>query len=204
MQDDYSRALLVIDVQNDFCAGGALEVPEGDEVISEINRLMDTFTVVVATQDWHPSDHASFASNHAGRTPFESVELAYGDQVLWPDHCVMDSHGARLHDHLRRDRLEMIIRKGFRSNIDSYSAFFENDRTTPTGLDGYLRTREVSTVWLVGLATDYCVYYSALDAIRLGYGVVVVENACRGIDADGSLAAARHDMREQGVSLVTR
>lgn len=196
-----AHALIVIDVQNDFCPGGALAVPGGDEIIQRINGLLGEFPVRVLTQDWHPPDHASFASQHPGMAPFGTVEMPYGPQVLWPDHCVQGSPGAAFHAGLHTDAADLIIRKGFRRGIDSYSAFFENDRTTPTGLDGYLRSRGVSSVTLVGLATDFCVNYSALDAARLGYGVTVPEGACRAIDLDGSLKAARAAMRDAGVAL---
>ena len=196
-----NSALIVIDVQYDFCPGGALAVPEGDTVIESINRLLTAFPVKVFTQDWHPKAHSSFASNHAGKSPFETVELEYGVQVLWPDHCVQGTRGAELHDDLQTDPADMVLRKGFREGIDSYSAFFENDRTTPTGLEGYLRTRGVEHITCVGLATDFCVYYSAVDAVRLGFGVSVLEDCCRPIDLDGSLAAARADMLTAGVEL---
>lgn len=194
-------ALIVIDVQNDFCPGGALAVAGGDEIISRINGLMDEFAAVVLTQDWHPASHASFAANHPGAAPFSLTQMPYGPQVLWPTHCVIGSEGAALHPDLRTDPAHLIVRKGFRSGIDSYSAFFENDHTTATGLEGYLRDRGVTSVTLVGLATDYCVAYSALDAARLGFRVTVLEGACRAIDLNGSLAEARDRMRAAGVAL---
>jgi nicotinamidase/pyrazinamidase len=194
-------ALIIIDVQNDFCPGGALAVAGGDEIIPRINAMMDEFAVRVLTQDWHPANHASFAANHAGAAPFSMVEMDYGPQVLWPTHCVQGTAGAAFHRDLRTDPADMILRKGFRAEIDSYSAFFENDRRTPTGLDGYLRSRGVTAVTLVGLATDYCVAYSALDAARLGYGVTVTMGACRAIDLNGSLAAMQAEMRAAGVML---
>ncbi len=197
-----NEALIVIDVQNDFCPGGALAVTDGDQVVAPINRMMDRFQTVILTQDWHPADHASFADNHSGRAPFEMIELAYGPQVLWPAHCIQGSPGAAFHAELRTDRADLIIRKGFRVKIDSYSAFFENDRRTVTGLDGYLRSRGLDTLTMVGLATDFCVAYSARDAARLGYSVRVVENACRAIDLDGSLDAARKAMTDAGVDLL--
>ncbi len=200
MQPD-SHALIVIDVQRDFCPGGALAVPEGDAVVPGINALMDGFATVVLTQDWHPADHASFASRHPGRAPMEMTEMPYGPQVLWPDHCVQGSPGAAFHPELRTDPAQLIIRKGFRRSVDSYSAFFENDRSTPTGLEGYLRTRGVERVTLVGLATDFCVNYSALDAAGLGFTVTVREEFCRAIDHEGSLTAARDAMRAAGVTL---
>ncbi len=197
-----NECLIVIDVQNDFCPGGALAVEGGDQVVAPINALMGDFPAVVLTQDWHPDNHASFAANHPGRSPFEMIELAYGPQVLWPTHCVQGTGGAAFHASLNTDRADMIIRKGFRPGIDSYSAFFENDRTTPTGLDGYLKTRGLDTLTLVGLATDFCVAYSAIDAARLGYSVTVIESACRAIDMDGSLSAARDNMEKAGVTLA--
>ncbi|MDE9451480.1 bifunctional nicotinamidase/pyrazinamidase [Aliiroseovarius sp. Z3] len=198
---DANEALIVIDVQNDFCPGGALAVSHGDEIIPLINELLPDFPVKVFTQDWHPAGHSSFASSHDGKDPYQTVQMPYGTQVLWPDHCIQGSIGARFHDHLHRDRADLIIRKGFRPEIDSYSAFFENDRTTPTGLEGYLRTRGVEKLTLVGLATDFCVAYSAIDGARLGFDVTVLERACRAIDLDGSLDAARADMRAAGVTL---
>jgi len=200
MQPD-SHALLIIDVQNDFCPGGALAVAGGDEVVAPINALMDGFAVTVLTQDWHPAGHLSFADAHPGAAAFSMIELPYGPQVLWPRHCVQGSAGAEFHPSLRTDPAQMILRKGFRPQIDSYSAFFENDRTTPTGLDGWLRSRGVTALTLAGLATDYCVAYSALDAARLGYGVTVRLEACRAIDLNGSLAAALAQMRAAGVGL---
>ena len=196
------EALIVIDVQNDFCPGGALAVTEGDAIIPRINALMDDFPTVVLTQDWHPAGHSSFAASHKGRHPFETVPMAYGDQTLWPTHCVQGSHGAAFHPGLRTAPAQAIVRKGFRPEIDSYSAFFENDRRTPTGLDGWLRSRGVLSVTLVGLATDYCVAFSALDAARLGFRVTVDLAACRGIDLNGSVAAMLGQMRAAGVALV--
>ncbi len=196
-----THALLVIDVQNDFCPGGALAVPGGDEIVDTINAMMDGFGTVILTQDWHPAGHSSFASSHAGKNPFDQVQMPYGTQVLWPDHCVQGSTGAALHSGLRTHG-DLIIRKGFRSGIDSYSAFFENDRTTPTGLEGYLRTRGIDRLTLVGLATDFCVHFSAVDAARLGFDVTVKMDACRAIDLDGSLAAATEAMQAAGVHLA--
>lgn len=195
--------LLVIDVQNDFCSGGALAVPEGEAVVPVINTLAGHFADIALTQDWHPAGHSSFASSHAGRNPFETVELDYGTQVLWPDHCVQATPGAAFHADLDLPRAELIVRKGFRQAIDSYSAFFENDQTTPTGLTGYLRDRGLQRVFLCGLATDFCVQYSALDARRQGFEAVLVEDACRAIDLDGSLAAACQAMAEAGVVSVS-
>ena len=195
------EALIVIDVQNDFCPGGALAVAGGDEIVPGINALMGEFAVKVLTQDWHPADHSSFAANHPGAAPFSMVTMPYGPQVLWPTHCVQGTTGAAFHPALATDPADLVIRKGFRAAIDSYSAFFENDHRTPTGLEGYLRTRGATRLTLVGLATDFCVAYSAVDAARLGFAVTVLEGACRAIDLDGSLARARAEMRAAGVRL---
>lgn len=197
-----AEALVVIDVQNDFCPGGALAVAEGDAIIPRINALMGEFATVILTQDWHPATHASFAANHDGASPFSLKEMPYGPQVLWPVHCVQGSHGAAFHADLRTDPAQVVIRKGFRPSIDSYSAFFENDRTTPTGLEGYLRSRNITRLTLVGLATDYCVAYSALDAARLGFATTVLTGACRAIDLNGSLAEALAQMRSNGVTVA--
>ncbi len=197
-----TEALLVIDVQYDFCPGGALAVADGDAVVAPINDLLAEFRVRVLTQDWHPPDHSSFASQHEGEEPFGMTEMAYGPQVLWPDHCVIGTDGAAFHERLATDRAQAVIRKGFRRQIDSYSGFFENDHETPTGLEGYLRSRGVESVVIAGLATDFCVNFTALDAARLGFATTVLEGASRGIDLDGSLDAARDAMREAGVSLV--
>ncbi len=197
-----NHALLVIDVQNDFCPGGALAVEDGDAIVPGINALMQDHAAVILTQDWHPAGHSSFASQHPGKKPLDLIEAPYGPQVLWPDHCVQGSDGAAFHPDLVTDRADLIIRKGFRKAIDSYSAFFENDHATPTGLHGYLRTRGIDTLTLVGLATDFCVNYSAVDAANLGYSVTVRQDLCRAIDFDGSLIAARDGMREAGVSLA--
>jgi nicotinamidase/pyrazinamidase len=197
--EDIVQVLVIVDVQNDFCPGGALAVPEGDAVVPEINRLMSDYRHVVVTQDWHPAGHSSFASQHVGRAPFETIEASYGHQILWPDHCVQGTAGAAFHRDLDWTRAELLIRKGFRRDIDSYSAFFENDRRTPTGLGGYLTERAFTQVALVGLATDFCVHYSAMDARRLGFEVTVLERACRAIDLDGSLAAAHRQWAEAGV-----
>ena len=196
-----THALIVIDVQNDFCPGGALAVPGGDQVVAPVNALMQDHAVVVLSQDWHPAGHSSFATSHPGLTPFETVEMPYGLQVLWPDHCVQGTPGAAFHPGLDTARADLILRKGFRPAIDSYSAFYENDRTTPTGLHGYLQTRGVERLTLCGLATDFCVQYSALDAARLGYAVEVDLTASRGIDLEGSLEAALTAMRRAGVAL---
>lgn len=194
-------ALIVIDVQNDFCPGGLLAVAGGDAVVAPINAMMQDARAVILTQDWHPATHASFAANHAGAAPFSMVTMDYGPQVLWPVHCVQGTAGAAFHAALDIDRAELVIRKGFRPAIDSYSAFFENDRTTPTGLEGYLRTRGIGAVTLCGLATDFCVAYSALDAARLGFRVTVATRACRAIDLNGSLADAVARMQAAGVRL---
>ncbi len=196
-----THALIVIDVQNDFCPGGALAVPGGDQIVAPINAMMGDFDAVILTQDWHPAGHSSFASSHTGKNPFDVTEMPYGPQVLWPDHCVQGTEGAAFHPDLRTDG-DLIIRKGFRSAIDSYSAFFENDRTTPTGLDGYLNSRGFTKLTMVGLATDFCVHFSAVDAARLGYDVKVRMDACRAIDLDGSLGAAETAMRDAGVTLI--
>ncbi len=192
-------ALLMIDIQNDFCPGGALAVEKGDEIVPLVNRLQERFSVRVLTQDWHPADHASFAANHDGATPFSMVKMPYGDQFLWPTHCVQGTSGAAFHPDLNIDRADLIIRKGFRPAIDSYSAFFENDKMTPTGLTGYLRERAVTQVVLVGLATDFCVFYSAIDAVAQGFKATVITEACRAIDLDGSLEAAIAEMTGRGV-----
>ena len=195
------EALIVIDIQNDFCPGGALAVAGGDEIINRVNGLMDDFATVVLTQDWHPADHSSFASSHPGKAPFETLTMSYGPQTLWPDHCIQGTAGAEFHPDLRTDPAQLIIRKGFRAGIDSYSAFFENDRSTTTGLIGYLSARGVTDVTFVGLATDYCVAYSALDAARLGLKARVLLGACRGIDLGGSMARMMDEMRAAGVAL---
>lgn len=197
-----TEALIVIDVQNDFCPGGALAVADGDAIIPAINQLMDDFNTLVLTQDWHPAGHMSFASNHPGAAPFSLTQMSYGPQVLWPTHCVQGSKGAAFHSSLRTDPAQLTIRKGFRPAIDSYSAFFENDKTTATGLQGYLRDRGVTSVTLVGLATDFCVAYSAIDAAKLGFSATVLNNACRAIDLDGSLAAAIVQMKQAGVNIT--
>jgi nicotinamidase/pyrazinamidase len=194
--------LLVIDVQNDFCPGGALAVPDGDAVLDPIHRIAPHFDHILLTQDWHPAGHASFASSHAGKKPFDQIEMPYGSQTLWPDHCVQGSEGAEFHPALHIPRAELILRKGFRTQIDSYSAFFENDRTTPTGLAACLRERGLARVFLAGLAYDYCVGFSALDARRLGFAAVVVRDACRAIDLDGSAACMEAEFARAGVEMV--
>ncbi|EKF17822.1 bifunctional nicotinamidase/pyrazinamidase [Nitratireductor pacificus] len=196
------EALIVIDVQNDFCPGGALAVADGDRVVPVVNGLIRRFEHVVLTQDWHPAGHSSFASSHPGKAPFQAVTMPYGEQTLWPDHCVQGTKGADFHPGLEWTSAELVIRKGFRQAIDSYSAFFENDHETPTGLGGYLRERGVSKVTLAGLATDFCVAYSALDARRLGFEASVVLEGSRAIDLGGSLAAMTAMMKDAGVALV--
>jgi len=191
--------LLVIDVQNDFCPEGALPVPGGDEVVPVINRLARMFPHVILTQDWHPKDHISFASSHPGKEPHDVIETEYGPQVLWPDHCVRGTPGADLHPELQVPACELILRDAYRAKMESYSAFFENDHTTPTGLGGYLRERGLTRLFLVGLATDFCVQYSALDGRKLGFDVFVIEDACRGIDLEGSLEQAWANMARAGV-----
>ena len=203
MIDDNRDCLLVIDVQNDFCPGGALAVPEGDAVVPVINAIGARFAHRVLTQDWHPPDHLSFASSHAGKAPFETAALDYGEQVLWPDHCVRGSQGAEFHADLDTTGGELVVRKGLRREIDSYSAFYENDRTTPTGLAGYLRTRGFERLFLAGLATDFCVGFSALDARAEGFEVYVLEDAYRAIDLEGSLNAAFDNMLNAGVERIS-
>ncbi|SDD98831.1 nicotinamidase/pyrazinamidase [Paracoccus isoporae] len=195
-------ALIVIDAQVDFCPGGRLAVEGGDEIIAPINDLMADYDAVVLTQDWHPDDHSSFADNHAEAAPFSTVEMPYGPQVLWPRHCVIGSPGAEFHPALAVDVADLVIRKGFRPEIDSYSAFFENDHQTRTGLEGYLRERGVTALDFVGLAHDFCVAWSAMDAAKLGFAVRVIEEATRAIDLDGSRAAAQEKMRAAGVTLI--
>ena len=200
--DSARDALVIVDVQNDFCPGGALAVPDGDAVVPLINTLAPHFAQVVFTQDWHPAGHSSFASSHPGKAAFSTVTMPYGEQTLWPDHCIQGSLGSDFHSGLAWTKAELVIRKGFRPDIDSYSAFFENDRTTPTGLAGYLRERGIDTVTLVGLATDFCVAFSALDAVGHGFKTTVRLDACRGIDLNGSLAAAWKQMTEAGVKRI--
>jgi nicotinamidase/pyrazinamidase len=195
--------LLVVDVQNDFCTGGALAVPGGEKVVPAINRIAEKFANVVLTQDWHPQNHVSFASHHARKRPFDTIELDYGRQVLWPDHCVQGTAGAEFHRDLKLAKANLVVRKGFRPGIDSYSALYENDHKTPTGLLGYLRERGLKTVFVTGLAFDFCVRYSAEDARKAGFDVAVIEDACRSIDLDGSVAASHASFRELGISLVS-
>jgi len=197
-----NTALIVIDLQNDFCPGGALAVTGGDEIVPLVNEMVHDFEHVVLTQDWHPAHHSSFASSHPGKAPFDTVEMPYGVQTLWPDHCIQGSGGAAFHPHFNRAKAELIIRKGFRPAIDSYSAFFENDHATPTGLAGYLRERGIGSLTLVGLATDFCVAYSALDAVAAGFATTVRLDACRGIDLGGSMATMLGKMKTAGVTLA--
>jgi nicotinamidase/pyrazinamidase len=196
-------ALIVVDIQNDFCPGGSLSVPRGHEVVPVINRLAQRFPHVVLTQDWHPPDHLSFASAHPGKKPYDTISVDFGPQILWPDHCVRATPGAEFHKDLRVPHAALVLRKGIHRNIDSYSTFYENDRKTPTGLIGYLRERGFDRVFLAGLAFDFCVRYSAEDAHREGFEVAVVEDACRGIDVDGSMQAARESLIELGVLRIT-
>ncbi len=199
MQIRHDDVLLIVDVQNDFCPGGALAVADGDAVVPIVNRLAARFGHVVLTQDWHPAGHSSFATSHPGAAPFATIAMSYGPQTLWPDHCIQGSAGAAFHPQLATARAELVIRKGFRAEIDSYSAFYENDRRTPTGLAGYLRERGLRRVFVAGLTTDYCVHYSAVDARRLGFDVAVIEAGCRAIDLSGSLDAAWAAMTAAGV-----
>jgi nicotinamidase/pyrazinamidase len=194
--------LIVVDVQNDFCPGGNLAVPKGDEVVPLINRLAGRFPHVLLTQDWHPPGHQSFASSHPGKRPFETADMAYGEQILWPDHCVQGTAGADFHPGLDIPHAELVLRKGFRRAVDSYSAFYENDRKTPTGLAGYLRERGLRSVFLAGLAFDFCVFYSAEDGHREGFNVSVIEDACRAIDVGGSALAARKKLEAFPVPLI--
>lgn len=200
--DSEHDILLVVDIQNDFCPSGALAVPGGDAIVPVVNRLSALFAHVVLTQDWHAPDHLSFASAHPRHKPFDTVSMPYGPQILWPDHCVQGTHGAEFHPALTVPRAELVLRKGYRRHIDSYSAFFENDRGTPTGLSGYLRDRGFRHVFICGLALDFCVAWSAVDARRLGFDVTVIENACRAIDTEGSCARAIAEMKNAAVRLV--
>lgn len=195
------HALLIIDVQNDFCPGGALAVAQGDAIVSGINAIMADFEAVVLTQDWHPAGHSSFASSYADKAPYDMINMPYGPQVLWPDHCVQGTEGSSFHPELETNQADLIIRKGYNPAIDSYSAFFENDHKTATGLEGYLRTRGITEVTLVGLALDFCVRYSAVDGAKLGFKTTVRTDLCRAIDLDGSLAGAEQAMRDAGVIL---
>jgi len=195
------EVLLIVDVQNDFCPGGTLAVPDGDAIVPVVNKLATGFPHVILTQDWHPPGHASFASSHPGKQPFDTIEVSYGEQILWPDHCVQGTQGAAFHPGLDVPHAELVIRKGFRRAIDSYSAFRENDRRTPTGLASYLKERGFEHITLCGLATDFCVLFSAIDAREAGFQVSIVTSACRGIDVDGSIARAIRSMSEAGVTV---
>ncbi|MEP3198950.1 MAG: bifunctional nicotinamidase/pyrazinamidase [Lentilitoribacter sp.] len=197
-----NEALIVIDIQNDFCPGGALAVSEGDLIVAGVNALLSEFQTIVLTQDWHPAGHSSFAASHEGAEAMSLIDMPYGPQVLWPDHCIQGTAGAEFHSELDINSAHMIVRKGFRSQIDSYSAFFENDHKTPTGLDGYLKSRGVEKLLLVGLATDFCVNFSAVDGAKLGFDVTVDQSLCRAIDFDGSLDDARTGMSQAGVTLL--
>ncbi|MDR0254105.1 MAG: bifunctional nicotinamidase/pyrazinamidase [Brucellaceae bacterium] len=199
-RDQNTNAFIVIDIQNDFCPGGALGVTGGDTIIAGINQEIALFDHVILTQDWHPADHSSFASQHEGRAPYEMITMPYGKQTLWPDHCVQGTHGAEFHNDLQWTKAEMVIRKGYRKAIDSYSAFFENDHMTPTGLGGYLKERGIKNITLAGLATDFCVAYSALDAVTQGFNVTVLPDLSRAIDIGGSLQTMMNQMRNAGVS----
>ena len=196
------KALLIVDLQNDFCPGGALEVPNGDVIVPTVNELIETFDTIIQTQDWHPADHKSFASVHDGKEPYDTIELDYGEQVLWPDHCVQGSKGAEFHPKLNTLKTQVIIRKGFRRDIDSYSTFYENDQETVTGLAGYLRARGITDLYTVGLATDFCVKWSVLDGIDEGFQMHIVEDAVKGIDLNGSLDQAWKEMKQKGVHIV--
>jgi nicotinamidase/pyrazinamidase len=201
MQITSNDVLVVVDVQNDFCPGGALAVPDGNAVIEVIHKIAPRFEHIVLTQDWHPPGHHSFACVH-GKQPFETTELHYGSQVLWPDHCIQGTLGAEFHPALQLSQAELILRKGFHQGIDSYSAFFENDQKTPTGLAGYLRERELTRVFLTGLAYDFCVAYSALDARQLAFGAVIIRDGCRAIDLDGSVAKIEAGFADAGVVVI--
>ena len=203
VQNFSDEALVLIDIQNDFCPGGALAVNEGNEIVSVVNNIQKKFSVKILTQDWHPENHKSFASNHSGKDPFSSINMSYGLQILWPDHCIQDTLGADFHSDLITKNSDLIIRKGFRPDIDSYSAFFENDKSTPTGLEGYLKTRGIKTIYLCGLALDFCVFFSAIDGAKLGFQVFVIEDACRSIDLDGSLEHSLKEMNSVGVKLIS-
>jgi nicotinamidase/pyrazinamidase len=201
MKQNDREVLLIVDVQNDFCPGGALAVPGGDEIVPVVNKLAAGFSHVILTQDWHPAGHASFASSHPGKKPFDTIEVSYGQQTLWPGHCVQGTQGAAFHPRLDVPHAELVLRKGYRRAIDSYSAFRENDRRTPTGLASYLRERGLERITVCGLATDFCVFYSAVDGREAGFEVSVVTSACRGIDMDGSITRVMRSMSEAGVTI---
>lgn len=197
------KTLLVIDVQNDFCPGGALAVPDGDSIIPVINSLIPNFDAVIQTQDWHPEGHHSFATSHKGKDPYDTVEMDYGTQVLWPDHCVQGTHGSEFHPDLNTTKTEVIIRKGFRKEIDSYSTFYENDQKTPTGLIGYLQERNITELYVVGLATDFCVKWSVIDGLKENFKVHIIEDAVKGIDIDGSVEQAWKEMKNAGAEITS-
>ena len=201
-QPNQNDVLIVVDVQKDFCPGGALGVPDGDRIVPMVNGLGGAFANIILTQDWHPEGHLSFASSHEGKAPYDTIDMPYGPQVLWPDHCVQGTRGAEFHAALDLPQAEKVIQKGFRPEIDSYSAFFENDRKTPTGLSQYLKDRKITRVFLCGLATDFCVHYSALDALGEGFETVVIEDACRAIDLEDSLGAAMDAMTQAGAQMA--
>lgn len=196
------KALLIVDLQNDFCEGGALEVPDGSTIVPVVNQLINSFNAIIQTQDWHPEGHASFASSHKEKEPNDTIEMDYGSQVLWPDHCVQGSIGAEFHPDLNTNKSQVIIRKGFRPQIDSYSAFYENDQKTKTGLTGYLKTRGITDLYTVGLATDFCVKWSVLDGLKEGFNMHIVKDAVKGIDIDGSVESAWDEMKGEGVDVV--
>lgn len=196
------KALIIVDIQNDFCPGGKLAVAEGDQIVPLVNQLMDKFEIVVATQDWHPAGHSSFASSHPGKNPYETIALDYGMQVLWPDHCIQGTEGGDFHKALNTKPIQLIVRKGFRQAIDSYSAFYENDQKTNTGLKGFLKDKQVKELYLCGLATDFCVKWSALDGIKEGFKVKVIADACRGINLDNSIAKAWDELQKAGVERI--
>ena len=195
-------ALMIIDVQNDFCKDGALEVPDANDVVPVINALIPKFDNIIQTRDWHPAGHHSFASSHDGKEPFDTIEMDYGTQVLWPDHCVQGSKGAEFHPDLNTTKSQVFIRKGFRKKIDSYSAFYENDQKTKTGLTGYLKDRGITQLYAVGLATDFCVKWSVLDGLKEGFKVTVIEDAVKGIDIEGSVNKAWNEMKKAGAEVV--
>lgn len=197
------KALLIVDIQNDFCPGGALAVPDGDSIIPVTNKLIDHFNIIIQTQDWHPAGHSSFASAHPGKNPYDTIEMDYGLQVLWPDHCVQGTTGAEFHPSLNTKKTQVIIRKGFRKEIDSYSTFFENDQKTTTGLTGYLKQRGITDLFVVGLATDFCVKWSVLDGIDEGFSMHIVKNAVRGIDIEGSVEKAWTEIEKKGAHIIT-
>lgn len=196
------NALLVVDLQNDFCPGGGLAVPDGDQIVPTVNKLMEQFERVIFTQDWHPKGHQSFASSHPGKEPFDTIHMDYGEQTLWPDHCIQGSNGARFHPELNHHRANVIIRKGFRPNIDSYSAFYENDRQSKTGLKGYLSERGIAHLFVCGLATDFCVKWTVLDGCREGFGITLIQDAVKGIDIENSVSKAMNEMQEAGAETI--